>query len=439
MTATTATPGRTVRPGMWRTEQVILVLLTLLRVGALTQMVLIVWSDAGHGRATTMVLSLGAGLLAESLVLLGLCWRGRAVAGRWILADTALCALLLALGAALANADAAASWARAMTPLVLVTFAGLGLAMLRARTVVAAMVALAGTVVVTAVLVYHVAVDDVVYLSAFTVVARIVARELRIAGRALETGRLQALTRAGQLAREQERARQARLLHDRVLQTLEVLARPGITIDDRLRDHIAAEAAWLRAHITGDAPQHSGDLSAALSDLVERKTRTGMHIDSTAAGLTGTDAPTLPAATVEAVVGAVGEALTNVAKHAGTESAVLHVTTENGMVVVSVLDHGRGFDTAAGTPGRLGLTRSIRSRIAEVGGTVTIDSTPGAGTHVELRVPTAPARDSLPVARPEHAVVRNDLHRRFRPRRSRVDRPSVRSRGLAAAARRGPA
>ena len=56
------------------------------------------------------------------------------------------------------------------------------------------------------------------------------------------------------------------------------------------------------------------------------------------------------------------------------------------MVVVEVRDNGRGFDTAVGHPGHFGL-ESMRSRAAEIGGRLTITSTPGFGTLVRVDVP----------------------------------------------------
>ena len=52
-----------------------------------------------------------------------------------------------------------------------------------------------------------------------------------------------------------------------------------------------------------------------------------------------------------------------------------------------ISDDGRGFDVkAAAESGRLGL-RSMAARIRELGGEVTINSEPGAGTRVEVRLP----------------------------------------------------
>jgi signal transduction histidine kinase len=62
------------------------------------------------------------------------------------------------------------------------------------------------------------------------------------------------------------------------------------------------------------------------------------------------------------------------------------VDAYQGQVVVEVRDNGRGFDPAAGRPGHFGLD-SMRSRTAEIGGRLTIISTPGFGTLVRVRVP----------------------------------------------------
>jgi signal transduction histidine kinase len=80
------------------------------------------------------------------------------------------------------------------------------------------------------------------------------------------------------------------------------------------------------------------------------------------------------------------EALANVQKHAGASAARVRVSTQQGQVVLEVRDDGRGFDTHAGHPGHFGL-ESMRSRAAEVGGRVTIASSPGSGTVVRVRVP----------------------------------------------------
>jgi signal transduction histidine kinase len=62
------------------------------------------------------------------------------------------------------------------------------------------------------------------------------------------------------------------------------------------------------------------------------------------------------------------------------------VEAQPGQVLVEVRDNGRGFDPTAGHPGHFGL-ESMRSRASEIGGRLTIASTPGYGTVVRVRAP----------------------------------------------------
>ena len=91
------------------------------------------------------------------------------------------------------------------------------------------------------------------------------------------------------------------------------------------------------------------------------------------------------------------EALQNAAKHAGDEtSATLKLWEEEGALQFQVDDDGAGFDTVHGTAGA-GLT-NMRDRIGAVGGTLRIESAPGAGTHVHGAVPVGAStpREHLP-------------------------------------------
>jgi signal transduction histidine kinase len=77
------------------------------------------------------------------------------------------------------------------------------------------------------------------------------------------------------------------------------------------------------------------------------------------------------------------EALANVVKHAGASKAWVHVEARSGSVLVEIRDDGSGFDPAARHPGHFGL-ESMHSRAAELGGVLTISSTPHAGTVVRV-------------------------------------------------------
>jgi signal transduction histidine kinase len=86
---------------------------------------------------------------------------------------------------------------------------------------------------------------------------------------------------------------------------------------------------------------------------------------------------------------AVRELLFNVFKYAGVSQAGIRLSRVSDSLLVSVEDRGAGFDVAAvsgaGAPG-LGLF-SIRERIEALGGSMTVDSAPGSGTRVTLKVP----------------------------------------------------
>ncbi len=138
--------------------------------------------------------------------------------------------------------------------------------------------------------------------------------------------------------------------------------------------------------------------------MARRKTRIGLNVELNTVGLRDA-APSggLEPEVVEAVTDAVHEALTNVAKHAGVDSAVVRAFSADGRVVVSVLDQGCGFDPSS-VVGGLGLEKSIRARLAAVGGEARIDSQPRAGTYVELSVP-ARGSEGMPVQPPAQGEI----------------------------------
>ncbi len=83
------------------------------------------------------------------------------------------------------------------------------------------------------------------------------------------------------------------------------------------------------------------------------------------------------------------EALNNAVRHAGATRVRITLTPlDHAHLRVGVDDDGSGFDPAARRPGHLGLS-TMRDRALAVGGVLTVDSAPGAGTRVVLEVPTA--------------------------------------------------
>ena len=187
------------------------------------------------------------------------------------------------------------------------------------------------------------------------------------------------------LARAQEevagaRAREevARTLHDGVLQTLAVVERRAG--DPALARLAREQERDLREFLFGSRPAAT-DLGAALRAA-------GARFEDAFGGRVQVLVPDglgLPPPAVAALAGAVGEALTNAGKHGGAGRVVVFVDdeAEGGGVFCSVKDDGAGFDPAV-TPEGVGIGRSIRGRIEEVGGRVEVATAPGTGTEVRL-------------------------------------------------------
>ncbi|MEJ5866790.1 ATP-binding protein [Pseudokineococcus sp. 5B2Z-1] len=132
-------------------------------------------------------------------------------------------------------------------------------------------------------------------------------------------------------------------------------------------------------------------LAAGLARLVARADAEGLAVQVRREDDGGAPAP-VPAppgaaGAVDALLGAVGECLRNVVRHAGTSSALVVWSTRACTARALVVDAGRGFDPAAVPAGSLGLARSVRDRVEDVGGTVGVRSRPGRGTVVAMAVP----------------------------------------------------
>jgi signal transduction histidine kinase len=197
--------------------------------------------------------------------------------------------------------------------------------------------------------------------------------------------------RQAETAVAEARAREdiARELHDGVLQTLAVVQRRSA--DHELVSLARDQELDLRAFLAGDRPVGGDDdLGQALRRAAARvERRDGLRVEVL---LVDEDHPPVAPAVVEAVAGAVGEALTNAAKHGGAARATVFVDVDD-EVFCSIKDDGRGFDPATVTEG-MGITTSIRARLAELGGTAELDGRPGGGAEVRLRAPLRPKRPS---------------------------------------------
>ncbi|HEX6864637.1 MAG TPA: ATP-binding protein, partial [Thermoanaerobaculia bacterium] len=86
------------------------------------------------------------------------------------------------------------------------------------------------------------------------------------------------------------------------------------------------------------------------------------------------------------------EGLSNIARHARPASVQVRLEADSPDLRLSIHDDGQGFDPAAATAG-MGL-RSMRERLAALGGDLDVESAPGQGTTLSARVPlTVPSPD----------------------------------------------
>jgi PAS domain S-box-containing protein len=212
-------------------------------------------------------------------------------------------------------------------------------------------------------------------------------------------------------AEEAERSRIATELHDDTVQvmTASLLALDRVAmIARKTGTHQRLESAIVVARaILEEATErtrrlmfelrpailHEQGLAAALGALADQVAReTGSH--ATVTGTVGR----FDHFVEELVYRSSQEALANVRKHADPQQIVVTLVAESDSILVEVADDGRGFDydqikTRPGAALHLGLD-TLRERVQAAGGTVDIDSTPGVGTHVRLRVPTDQSGDA---------------------------------------------
>ncbi|MEU6986870.1 sensor histidine kinase [Streptomyces sp. NPDC046324] len=124
-----------------------------------------------------------------------------------------------------------------------------------------------------------------------------------------------------------------------------------------------------------------GGLEEALRMLAGR--------ESAAFRIDGAPVP-LPERAQSALLRIAQGALANVREHAGATSAALTLTYLDDQVVLDIADDGRGFDPSAARDG--GGVRghglpAMRARVRQLGGTLTVESTPGEGTVLSAAIP----------------------------------------------------
>jgi signal transduction histidine kinase len=230
------------------------------------------------------------------------------------------------------------------------------------------------------------------------------ARQVAVAADAVRlTAELQRSRERLVTAREEERRRIRRDLHDGLGPTLAAVALKleaarnlfgsdpvaGEELLDELRRETQAAIADIRRlvyELRPPALDELGLVAALREQAAQLGSRPGEQV--TANGLLVSveaphELPPLPAAVEVAAYRIAVEALTNVVRHADARACKVRLTLDGGLEV-EVSDDGKGI-TAHSRKG-VGLN-SMRERAAELGGSCTVDSGPGRGTLVRARLP----------------------------------------------------
>ena len=210
---------------------------------------------------------------------------------------------------------------------------------------------------------------------------------------------LAGMTRTLIEAQEKERARIGRELHDDINQRLALLsmeveqlrANPA-EIEPRAEDlrvrigEISMDVQALAHDLHPSRLEYLGAVAGMKSWAKEFARRHGLDLHIT------TDVHTpLPLEIGISLFRVLQEALQNAVKHSGAKSVDVQLREDSEALHLVVRDSGRGFDIDAASRRKgLGLT-SMRERVRLVSGTIAIDSKPGIGTAIEVRVPVEPA------------------------------------------------
>ena len=201
-------------------------------------------------------------------------------------------------------------------------------------------------------------------------------------------------------AQEAERVRVSRELHDDTGQALTlILVRLQLIEDLTLEPDVRRELVELRQLVVdtldgvrrlavqlGPSVLEDLGLGPGLEWLVDRvREETGLRVDLTLPR--DDDGITAPLAV--AIFRVAQEALTNIVRHAKATHVKVRLSDDGGLLGLDIVDDGAGFDVAlarARPVASIGLF-GMAERVALVGGTFDISSTPGVGTRVHVRVP----------------------------------------------------
>ena len=201
-------------------------------------------------------------------------------------------------------------------------------------------------------------------------------------------------------AQDDERRRIARELHDETGQSLTALlvglrtiegsktAEQAVQLAQRLRETTAQTLIDVGRLWRGLHPGVLDDLGLGTAVARHAEEFAQAHQIVVNVHTEGLDADGLSPLLRATVYRVLQEALTNVARHARAQRVHVRLRRGANAVELRVQDDGAGFKP--GKSGRLGL-RGMRERAALLGGSVDVESEPGAGTTITARIPVRSA------------------------------------------------
>jgi signal transduction histidine kinase len=240
-------------------------------------------------------------------------------------------------------------------------------------------------------LLYHV--QPTAYTSHHAALAQTIANQ---AATAIVNAHLFAQTR--RLAVLEERQRLARELHDSVSQVLYSIGLaghtaltlleqdPGRAVEPMgyvlsLAEAGLAEMRALIFELRPDSLEKDGLVVALTRQAAALGARHDLEVETELG-----EEPDAALEAKEALYRIAREALNNVIKHAQANRVVIRLEAGPREAMLEVQDDGIGFDPGDEFPGRMGLG-SMRERVAELGGTLEVESAAGAGTCIRAHIP----------------------------------------------------
>ena len=231
------------------------------------------------------------------------------------------------------------------------------------------------------------------YTSSQAAMALAIANQAAIA---IENARL--YRQARRLAVMEERQRLARELHDSVSQALYSIALGTHTALALLERENPARAAKPLGHVLSLADAALAEMRALIFELrpdalekeglvaaLSRQAEAILARHHLAVETAFCEEPSASLDVKEALYRIAVESMNNAVKHARATRISLHLQAQDGIITLEVHDDGVGFDPQGEYPGHLGL-RSMRERAAQIGAALEIESVPGHGTQVRVRV-----------------------------------------------------